>query len=184
VSKRGLPIAIATLVAVPIAIVAGVLAFRALEPALDEPDGADDADRSPVAVEVPVLDEDDAVICLALTAKAPDDLGGLQARPVEGGAGANEAVLAYGDPAVVVTCGAEPAELQATTPVYVVNGVCWAEAEADADDAAALVTVDRVVPVSARFPEGAPQPADVLSDLSPLVADAVFASEDAPTNCS
>lgn len=103
--KAKLTAVVATAVAVPVAAVVGVVVFNAIAPAAD--DSRFDEDLSPVSVEVPRLSEEDAVVCLAMTAKAPESVADLPARPVEGEARAAESVLAYGDPAVVATCGAD-----------------------------------------------------------------------------
>ncbi|MEU6859076.1 DUF3515 family protein [Glycomyces sp. NPDC046736] len=179
-AKSKLPAIVATAVAVPLAAVAGVLVFNALAPAAADPEHETAQDLSPVAVTVPELSEDDAVVCLALTATVPDTAGGLQARPVEGDPGAAEAVMAYGDPAAVATCGIEPVTVEDTAAVFKLNGVCWFSDEAGSD----WVTLDRQVPVGVSFPEGHEQPVDVLNDLSTVIADKVPAAEAAPTGCA
>ncbi|WP_158299776.1 DUF3515 family protein [Glycomyces paridis] len=176
--KSRLPAVVATAVAVPVAVVAGVLVFNAIAPAA-ESDVLVQEDLSPVTVAVPELSEEDAVVCLALTATAPHEAGGLEARPVEGGAGAAEAVMAYGDPATVATCGAEPVAVEDTAAVFKLNGVCWYSDEAGLD----WVTLDRAVPVSVSVPEEVDQPVDVLNDLSTVIADKIETAEDAPTGC-
>ena len=182
-----LPAIVATAVAVPIAVVAGIVVFNAIAPEAEEPAHED---LSPVAVTVPELSEDDAVICLALTATAPETAGGLEARPVEAdlpdgmtvqpGIAAAEAVMAYGDPATVATCGAEPVAVEDTALVYKLNGVCWYSNE----DGSAWTTLDRQVPVGVAVPEGNEQPVDVLNDLSTVIAEKVPAADDAPTGCA
>ncbi|GAA2123120.1 DUF3515 family protein [Glycomyces algeriensis] len=174
--KSRLPAIVATAVAVPVAVVAGVLVFNAIAPKAEPVH----EDLSPVAVEVPALSEEDAVVCLALTATAPESAGGLQARPVEGGAGAAESVMAYGDPAVVATCGVEPVAVEDTALVYKLNGVCWYSDEAGLE----WTSLDRQVPVGVSVPETHEQPVDVLNDLSTAIADKVPAAAEAPTGCA
>jgi hypothetical protein len=174
--KSRLPAIVATAVAVPVAVVAGVLVFNAIAPKAEPVH----EDLSPVAVEVPALSEEDAVVCLALTATAPESAGGLQARPVEGGAGAAESVMAYGDPAVVATCGVEPVAVEDTALVYKLNGVCWYSDEAGLE----WTSLDRQVPVGVSVPEAHEQPVDVLNDLSTVIADKVPAAAEAPTGCA
>jgi len=180
VGKSKLPAVVATAVAVPAAVAAGVVVFNLIEPAAE--DSRFDEDLSPVSVEVPRLSDEDAVVCLAMTAKAPESVADLPARPVEGGEHAAEFVLAYGDPAVVATCGAEPAEVADTDPIYLLDDVCWFTEEGG--DGVEWVTVDREVPVAVSVPEAHEQPVDVLNELSGPIAEAVPASEDAPSNCS
>lgn len=174
--KSRLPAVVATVVAVPVAVVAGVLVFNTIAPEA-EPERED---LSPVAVEAPALSEEDAVICLALTATAPEAAGGLRARPVEGGAGAAESVMAYGDPAVVATCGVGAVAVEDTALVYKLNGVCWYSDEAGRE----WTTLDRQVPVGVSVPEANEQPVDVLNDLSTVIASKVPAAAEAPTGCA
>ncbi|GAA2303777.1 hypothetical protein GCM10009853_070860 [Glycomyces scopariae] len=175
-----LPAVIATVVAVPVAVVAGFMIFNAMVPAAEEHSDLVQADLSPVSVTVPELSAEDAVFCLALTATAPDTAGGLEARPVEGGEGAAEAVLAYGDPAAVATCGAEAVAVEDTAAVYKLNGVCWYSDEAGLE----WTTLDRQVPVGVSVPEEVEQPVDILNDLSKVIEDKIPAAEDAPTGCA
>ncbi|MBO3732499.1 DUF3515 family protein [Glycomyces niveus] len=174
--KSRLPAVVATVVAVPVAVVAGVLVFNAIAPEAEP----EHEDLSPVSVEAPSLSEEDAVICLALTATVPEKAGGLQARPVEGGAGAAESVMAYGDPAAVATCGVEPVAVEDTALVYKLNGVCWYSDEAGLE----WTTLDRQVPVGVSVPEANEQPVDVLNDLSTVIAAKIPASAEAPTGCA
>ncbi|MFB9662089.1 DUF3515 family protein [Glycomyces mayteni] len=177
---KRLPAVIATVVAVPVAAVAGVLIYNAMAPVAEEHSDLVQADLSPVTVAAPELTGDDAVICLALTATAPEAAGGLDARPVEGGERAAESVLAYGDPAVVATCGAAPVEVADTDAVYKLNGVCWYSDETGGQ----WTTLDRQVPVAVEVPAEHEQPVDVLNDLSTVIAEKVPAAEDAPTGCA
>ncbi|GAB3222220.1 hypothetical protein GCM10027447_08900 [Glycomyces halotolerans] len=177
--KSRLPAVVATLVAVPAAVVAGVVVFNLVAPAAEEP--RFDGDRSAVTVEAPELSDDEAVVCLAVTASAPEEVGGLPARPVEGGPRAAESVLAYGDPAVVATCGAERVEIEDTAPIFLLNGVCWFTEEDG--DGREWVTMDRTVPVGVSFPEEYEQTSDVLNELSVVVEEKVPVVEDGPSNC-
>jgi hypothetical protein len=174
---------VATVVAVPVAVAAGIFVFNAMAPAARDSDLAQE-DLSPVSVTVPELSEEDAVICLALTATAPDTAGGMEARPVEGsgasGTVAAEAVMAYGDPATVATCGAEPVAVEDTAAVFKLNGVCWFSDEAGLE----WTTLDRQVPVAVSVPEANEQPVDVLNDLSTVIGDKVPAAPEAPTGCA
>ncbi|MCD0442702.1 DUF3515 domain-containing protein [Glycomyces sp. A-F 0318] len=177
--KSRLPAVLATAVAVPVAVVAGIVVFNAIAPEAEDADLVQE-DLSPVSVEVPALGDEDAVVCLALTATAPETAGGLEARPVEGGERAAESVMAYGDPAVVATCGAEPVAVEDTAAVYKLNGVCWFSE----GDGAEWTTLDRQVPVAVGFPEEYEQPVDVLNDLSNVIGEKIPVAADAPTGCA
>jgi hypothetical protein len=178
VGKSRIPAIVATAVAVPVAVVAGVLVFNAIAPEGDDSVLVQE-DLSPVSVEVPELSDEDAVICLAVTATAPDTAGGLEARPVEGGTHAAEFVMAYGDPAVVATCGAEAVAVEDTAAVYKLNGVCWFSNEEGTE----WTTLDRQVPVGVAVPGDHEQPVDVLNDLSNVIGEKVPAADLAPTGC-
>lgn len=180
-AKSKLPAVVATAVAVPVAALVGVLVFNFISPAADDDRFESDRDLAPVEVEVPGLSDEEAVVCLALTSSVPGEVAELPARPVEGGDHASEFVVAYGDPAVVATCGAEPVEVEDTEAVFGLNGVCWYSD--GGGDGERWVTLDREVPVGVDVP-GDYQALDVLNGLSPVVADKVPAAEDAPTGCS
>lgn len=128
----------------------------------------------PVELPTPDLDEADAATCAALVADLPDTLAGespVDTEP-EGAPGA-----AYGDPPIVVSCGApEPEDFRETADCLVVNDVGWFVPPAqDADNEADLVLTSagyeprlRVdVPAEYR-PEGS---AAVLAELASVVSE-------------
>ncbi|WP_244932229.1 DUF3515 domain-containing protein [Nocardioides sp. W7] len=128
----------------------------------------------PVELATPDLDEADAATCAALVADLPDTLAGesvVETEP-EGAPGA-----AYGDPAIVVSCGApEPEDFRETADCLLVNDVGWfVPPEQDADNDADLVLTSagysprlRVdVPAEYR-PEGS---AAVLAELASVVSE-------------
>lgn len=183
--KSRIPAVVATIVAVPVAVAAGFFVFNAIAPAAEDPEAHENL--SPVSVAVPELNDEDAVVCLALTATAPETAGGLQARPVEADPDdaqseitASEAVMAYGDPATVATCGVEPVTVDDTAAVFKLNGVCWYSDEAGLE----WTTLDRRIPVGVSVPEENEQPVDVLNDLSTVIGEKVPVAEDAPTGCA
>jgi hypothetical protein len=127
----------------------------------------------PVELPTPDLDTADAAACEALVADLPDTLAGEE--PVETEpAGAPGA--AYGDPAIVVSCGApEPEDFRETADCLLVNDVGWfVPPEQDADNDADLVLTTggyeprlRVdVPADYR-PEGS---AAVMAELAEVVS--------------
>ena len=127
----------------------------------------------PVELPTPDLDAADAATCAALVADLPDTLAGEE--PVETEpAGAPGA--AYGDPAIVISCGAPvPEDFRVTGDCIVVNDVGWfvppdqdQDNEADLTLTAAgyLPRLQVDVPVDYR-PEGS---ASVMAELAPLVA--------------
>ena len=113
-------------------------------------------------VTLPTVDvaADDLAACRALVQDLPNELGDRARVPVlpAGGLGA-----AWGDPAIVMTCGGEAPDISRTASCTEVNGVGWYVDDAviaDASVTATLVTVGYrpivtlVVPAEQR-PEGA-----------------------------
>lgn len=139
---------LATLIAVPVAVVAAVGVFvlvsNAAPPAEDEPAPVS---SEPVAVTLPSLDEDQAIACRALLAKIPDTAHAQPRRPVTEGA---EQAAAFGDPAVTLVCGVDAVKVEPTETVYPLDGVCWIQRPGD--NAAVWTTVDRKVPVALTVP--------------------------------
>jgi hypothetical protein len=158
---------LAALIALPAALVAGVVAFRLLahrEPA----DGAPPRSSATSAVDVPApaLAERPTLVCRALLAKLPARLGDLGRRPVTAGTEQN---AAYGDPAVTVACGTGGPTPPAGAQFFAINGVCW-YAE-DGTDVRTWTLQGREVPLVVRVP--AVYTAQDLVDLAAPIRDAV-----------
>lgn len=161
---------LAALIALPIALVAGVIAYRVLaghDPA-DTPPAA--AATTPVEVPAPSLAARPTTVCRALLAKLPDQLGKLTRRPVTAGAEQN---AAYGDPAVTLACGTVGPAPPAGAQFFAINGVCW-YAE-DGKDTRVWVLQGREVPVVVRVPTA--YTGQDLVDLSKPIRDAVAETE-------
>jgi hypothetical protein len=143
----------AALIAVPVALLAGLLAFwrlggfhsNAAAPTATPTGTA----TGVVEMAVPRLSPSQATMCLAFIAQLPDKLRDLPQRPVT--AGGNQQNAAYGDPPVTAACGAPAASYPPDAGLYLVGGVCW---YADDRDPAATdwTTVDRQVPIRVRLP--------------------------------
>jgi hypothetical protein len=127
----------------------------------------------PVELSTPDLDEADAAACAALVADLPDTLADEPAVETEP-AGAPGA--AYGDPAIVVSCGAPaPEDFRETGDCIVVNDVGWfvppdqdQDNDADLTLTAAGYSPRLQVEVPADYrPDGS---ASVMAELSALVA--------------
>lgn len=122
--------------------------------------------------------------CAALVDALPGSVGGLERRDVEpaGAAGA-----AWGDPAVMLSCGvSSPPGLSRTSPCLEVDGIGWylpddaVQDLGDGDDApqsagnVTLTTIGTEPLVSVAVPADHRPPAGVLADLaSPLRAGLV-----------
>jgi hypothetical protein len=157
---------LAALIALPIALVAGVVAFRVLsggKPAATRPSAAA---TTAVDVPAPPLASRPASVCLALLARLPDRLGALPRRPVTTGAEQN---AAYGDPAVTVACGTTGPALPPDPQLFAINGICW-YAE-DGKDVRVWALQGREVPVVVRVPTV--YTAQDLVDLAKPIKDTV-----------
>jgi hypothetical protein len=145
---------IAALVAVPVAVVAGVIAFQIMSP--DEPDepgstavSAKPVPSTPVQMTAPQLADRPAAVCRALLSKLPDRFGDLPRRPVTAGPEQN---AAYGEPAVTVACGATGPTPPAGAQYFEIQGICWYQ-----DDAAGTrrwTLQGREVPMLVTAPSG------------------------------
>ncbi|QSB06179.1 DUF3515 family protein [Natronoglycomyces albus] len=181
------PFWIATIVAIPVMLLAGYGVYQGISSSTSVSDVDAEADLSPVQVDVPVVEDDHVeVICRALLAKSPSELTDLPSRPVEASndvsaASAAELSAAWGDPAIVMTCGVDEVEVADTDLVYRWGQVCWFVDEGS--EAHVWTSVDREVPVRVEVPAVYEQSGEKVSVLSPVVADAVPAADEAPTGC-
>jgi hypothetical protein len=139
---------IATAVAVPMALVVGVLVYVGLRPSrADPPEPPRPASTAPVELAAPVLAERTATVCRALFARLPDSLGDLRRRPVTAGPEQN---AAYGDPAITLACGAPAEETPQGAQTLEVDGVCWYPKEGP--EAAVWTLQGREVPLVVTIP--------------------------------
>jgi hypothetical protein len=177
----GSPARIATLVAIPVALLAGALAYfglRSVGSPATRP-SAGPAATGPVAVAAPALDEPTATVCRALVAALPNALGRRVRRPVSAGSEQN---AAYGDPAVTLSCGAPAVQVPEGDQVWVLSGVCW-YAKQDATGQV-WTTVDRGVPVRVAVPKVYDPPGQVVTYFSDPIANSVPATPSPPTGCT
>ena len=133
----------------------------------------------PVEIDEPDLGEEAAATCRELVEDLPDTVADQRSRPVtpDGAAGA-----AWGDPAIVLTCGVgEPEGYVPEGPCTVVDGVGWyvPEEQLDANGAVDLTmtTLFRQVDVEVVLPKEYWPPATALADLSTVVAAHTEAEE-------
>lgn len=127
----------------------------------------------PVEIDVPDLSAADRAACEALADDLPDTLGEQERVDVEP---ADAPGAAYGDPAIVVTCGVdEPAGFGATGQCELVNGVGWYIPDEQYDDQDLDLTltsagyrprVEVVMPADYR---GTGLEAGIMAVLAPLV---------------
>jgi len=188
----------ATAVALPLAVLVGVVAFAQLRP--EESAVRSDAlptatprpqSTAPVTMAATPLAQRPATVCRALMSQLPTTLGDLLQRPVTAGPEQN---AAYGDPAITVACGVPAPSFPPEDEVWVVNGVCWHQAgqaghaeQAEQDgrtEPVVLTTVDREVPVRVTVPRDYDPPLQWVAPLAEKVVASVPSTPDTPAGCT
>jgi hypothetical protein len=172
----------ATVIAVPVAVLAGLLIFTKVAPesrsAAPGPSVTQPAilPAAPVRMAAPQLAARPAEVCLAVTSQLPATVRDLAARKVSAGPEQN---AAWGEPALTVACGvAQPqmcASLDETgsgcvpmdTELMNMNRVCWYADEQPA--ATTFTTMDREVAVRVTVPKQYAQPAQWANEFSDVV---------------
>lgn len=173
---------VAALVAVPAAVLAGVVAFAMLDGAAADPAnrGTEASPRGtatgPVTTQERELTEREAVVCRALLSQLPGQVRDLPQRPVTAGAEQN---AAYGDPPITVECGVPSADYAPTDRVYPLEGVCYHPTEEEGRSV--WVTLDREVPIRVTVPEAYDGPGQWVAGLSDTVVSTILSSGDAPS---
>jgi hypothetical protein len=187
----------ATLVAVPLALLAGIGTFVLLDgtgSGSDAPDasGSPGPDRAvasatpaatgAVTVTAPALPARARTVCRALVSQLPAALRDRPPRPVTAGSEQN---AAYGEPPITVACGVPPATFPPTDIVYALDRVCW-HAARGTDGGSVWTTVDREVPVRVAMPAAYEQPGQWVIELSaPVIATVPTVPADRiPTGCN
>lgn len=173
---------LSALVAVPLALVAGLVAFSVL----NSHGGAEASPRSsptaistaPVTTVVIPLSAKHATMCLAFIAQLPPTLRDLPERHVTAGAEQN---AAFGDPAITVSCGAPKAVVAPTDDIYPISGVCW-HAVQDAKQTV-WTTLDREVPVAVTIPDTYRQPGQWAAEFSDALVAAMPSIPTPKLNC-
>jgi hypothetical protein len=124
----------------------------------------------PVDAPTPAVEDQDA--CRTLHDALPDLVADLPTRPVEP---KSDWTAAWGDPAIVLTCGGPPAaDFKRTSTCTTVNGVDWfipeSQLESPSSTDLTMTTVNRKQVVEVRMPAEYWPPATTLADLSTVVA--------------
>ncbi|HTJ32640.1 MAG TPA: DUF3515 domain-containing protein [Dactylosporangium sp.] len=167
------PARIATLAALPIALVVGLVAFWVLG---GFPGHAKKPSTAAVPAEAPQLAPSPATVCRALVARLPDVLGGLSRRPVTAGAEQN---AAFGDPAIVLTCGVPQPTVPQDAQLLGLSNVCWFPEEHSGETV--WQTIDREVAVRVVVPKAAD--GSWLVNLSAPIVATVPATAPGPLHC-
>jgi uncharacterized protein DUF3515 len=173
----------ATAIALPIAVLVGVLIFaqviRKAEPAAAPHPAATTpaaVPAAPVPVAAPKLSARAAEVCLAVTSQLPATLRDLPARRVSAGPEQN---AAYGEPPITVSCGVTQPKMCATlgatgcvpldTELLLMNQVCWYAEQGPASNV--FTTMDREQPVQVTVPAGYQQAAQWANEFSDIVIE-------------
>jgi hypothetical protein len=188
----------ATVVAVPVAVLVGLLIFNKVIPeagtAAPSPSATQPAvvPAAPVQMTAPKLAARPAEVCLAVMSQLPTKVRDLAARKVSAGPEQN---AAYGEPPLTVACGVDQprtcASLDDTgsgcvpmdTELMIMNRVCW---YADEQAAATIfTTMDREVPVQVTVPKHYAQAAQWANEFSDVVVETDKSiTEGVPSGCS
>jgi hypothetical protein len=168
------PARIATLAALPVALVAGLLVFWGLG---GFPDKSDKPKAlAAVPAEAPQLDQSTASVCKSLVAQLPAELGGLPRRAVTAGTEQN---AAFGDPAIVLSCGAPKPSIPQNAQLLGLSDVCWFPEEHAGETV--WQTVDRQVPLRVVVPKAAD--GSWLVNLSAPIVATVPVTDPGPVHC-
>lgn len=179
---------LAALIAVPVALLAGLGTFAVLRDAFTPPPAVEataspspsaPVPTEPVEMAAPPLGEWEEIVCRAVLARLPAEVNGLPQRPVTAGAEQN---AAYGEPPVTVACGVPPVEYEPTELVLRLGPVCWQARELEGGSR--WTTLDREVPVQVWVPDAYDSPSQQVVDISNTVAETVRTGGDPPSGCT
>ena len=141
----------ATLIALPLTLIAGYGGYLALRPAtattVAAPRTPGPVPQTPVTMAAPALPAASRPFCRDLLQQAPRQLRDLLRRRVTAGPDQN---LAYGEPPITMSCGVPAVTFPPTDTVYPLDGICWHRRETPTGTS--WTTVDRRVPVQITLP--------------------------------
>ncbi|MBL7255290.1 DUF3515 family protein [Paractinoplanes lichenicola] len=187
----------ATLVAVPVAVIVGLVAFSQITPQQTNERATASASApapvpsTPVQMAAPALDARTTQVCLAVTSQLPTELRGLTGRKVTAGPEQN---AAWGEPAITLACGVKQpvmceridggadgcVPLDAT--MLAMDGVCWWAADGPATDV--FTTMDREVAVQVSVPGSYQQTGQWANEFSePVVKTVKSTTKGVPSGC-
>jgi hypothetical protein len=187
----------ATVIAVPVAVLVGLVAFWQITPEDGGTAAAPSASApvavpsTPVRLAAPELDARTAQVCLAVTSQLPTELRGLPGRKVTAGPEQN---AAWGEPPVTLQCGvtqptmcervdgghAGCVPLDAT--MLAMDGVCWWAEDGPATDV--FTTMDREVAVQVSVPGSYNQTGQWANEFSePVVKTVKSTTKGVPSGC-
>ena len=131
-----------------------------------------DESSNPLPVDAPTPAFEDRDACRTLNDALPEHVADQRTRQVDP---QTDWAAAWGDPAIVLTCGGPPAEgFRRTSTCTTVNGVDWfipeEQLETPTGEDLTMTTVNREQVVQVRMPAEYFPPATTLADLSSVVA--------------
>ncbi|MFI1989406.1 DUF3515 family protein [Actinoplanes sp. NPDC020271] len=189
----------ATVVAVPMVLIVGFVAFTQITKA-SAPDAAPTPAASgpvvvpstPVELAAPELSARAAEVCLAVTSQLPDQVRNLPARKVSAGPEQN---AAYGEPPLTVSCGVTQPKMceqvddtsgtcvPLVADLLLMNRVCWYYQ--DKADRTTFTTMDREVPVQVDVPASFENRAQWANEFSDIVVETDKSITDGvPSGCN
>jgi hypothetical protein len=170
---------LATLIALPVALVVGIASFwllggfRTNQPARPHPQST-----APVQMSAPPLSPPQAAACRELLVRLPGALRDRPRRPVTAGPEQN---AAYGDPPITLACGVPPISLPPTADVYALSGVCWYSQPGNGGTV--WTTVDRDTPVRVTVPAAYHSPGQWVIEFSAPIAATLPRAANVPAGC-
>jgi hypothetical protein len=173
---------LATLVALPIAVLAGLLSlwkFGAFDgPAAPAPTPTAPA-TGPVSLPAPSLAAQPAAVCRGVIAHLPAEVNGAARRPVSAGTDQN---AAYGEPPITLACGAVQPAVAPLDAVYPLSGVCFVPVSGPSSTV--WTTVDRQVPVAVTVPGPAAGSAQSVIPFAAAIDAGDPPKTDVPAGCT
>jgi hypothetical protein len=187
----------ATVIAVPIAVIVGLVAFSQFTPDDSEPAAAPSASApapvptTPVQLAAAKLDARTTQVCLAVTSQLPTELRGLTGRKVTAGPEQN---AAWGEPPITLECGVtQPTMCERIdgghdgcvpldSTMLAMDGVCWWAEDGPATDV--FTTMDREVAVRVSVPGSYEQTGQWANEFSePVVKTVKSTTKGVPSGC-
>jgi hypothetical protein len=168
---------VATLVALPVALVVGLASVWWLGGAGRAPNARRQS-TGPVSMSTRPLDPQRVTACRELLSHLPGAIRDRPRRRVTAGAEQN---AAYGDPAITVSCGGPAPVLPLGAVVYPLSGVCWYAQPGTGGTV--WTSVDRDIPVRVAVPGSYTSPGQWVIEFSAPVSAALPRLANAPDGC-
>ncbi|TQS44260.1 DUF3515 family protein [Cryptosporangium phraense] len=177
-SERSRAAVTATLIALPLALLAGLGWFWLSGGFADDDEPAA---TGPVTVDLSsdtTVTEQTETVCRALLANLPTTLGEHASRPVNPKSAVERAAV-WGDPAIVLRCGVgKPATTAGSAgQVLTINGVSWLVTEGNKVTWLRALNLSVAIDVRLPAPYNVGQPQSLVGPLSAPITDSVPAAK-------